>query len=183
MVSKTDALITDNWKESTVRLPFDDLNEKVHPNVASIIISFISCCSLFFRPIISLRWIFQEYKKVLEKLKVAYYSNVSDVNSIIDANIALMTDLNFADTILKNVALQADANTRAADKNQHKNTFFVRWKWLHINQLRKLLTIHIFRFLFFVRFSIYDSVNPVRLIYNVDYKGTAHSEELCYMFQ
>lgn len=65
---------------------------------------------------------------MLEKLRAAYYSNASDSAAIINANIDLMSDINFADGILKFFLFQTKANNNGADEKQHKNTFMFRYK-------------------------------------------------------
>lgn len=57
----------------------------------------------------------------MKKLRYAYYSGASDLATISRENIALMSDLNFGDSVLKAVKHQADAN------QGKKNTFFFRY--------------------------------------------------------
>lgn len=55
------------------------------------------------------------------KLRDAYYSDSTDPEVIRRENIALMSDLNFGDSVLKAVKLQVNANGRK------KNTFYLRY--------------------------------------------------------
>ncbi|KAJ6639602.1 Cholinesterase [Pseudolycoriella hygida] len=82
LVTLDTPLINENG-ESSIRLPFDDFNKDTFP---------------------------KEYKEVLEKLRAAYYSGSADAKVIAKENIALMSDLNFGDSVLKAMTLQADAN-------------------------------------------------------------------------
>lgn len=58
----------------------------------------------------------------MEKLRLAYFSNATTTDAINRANLALMSDLEIADGILKAVALQANAN------NGRKKTFLFRFR-------------------------------------------------------
>lgn len=69
---------------------------------------------------------FQEFAKAMEKLRTAYFSDTTTVDAIRLANIALMSDLKFQDSILKAAALQGNANSKASDSNGPKNTFVYR---------------------------------------------------------
>lgn len=62
----------------------------------------------------------------MEKLRAAYYTNTTSVEAIKSANIALMSDLWIADSVLKAAVLQTEANTRSTNQSQHKNTFLFR---------------------------------------------------------
>lgn len=64
---------------------------------------------------------FQEYRQALTKLREAYFSNATDIDAIRRANIALMSDLNFRDSILKTVIQQTISN-----RHHQKNTFLFR---------------------------------------------------------
>lgn len=66
--------------------------------------------------------VFQEYAKVVEKLRLAYFSNATTPETVNRANLALMSDLALTDGILRAVALQANAN------NGQKNTFLYRFR-------------------------------------------------------
>lgn len=68
----------------------------------------------------------QEYKEVLEKLRLAYFSNVTSFDQVRRQNIALMTDINFRDSVIKNVVLQSIANNKNADQAQNRNTFMIQ---------------------------------------------------------
>lgn len=57
----------------------------------------------------------------MKKLRAAYYSGSTDANVIRDENIALMSDLNFGDSVLKALKLQVEAN---GDK---KKTYLLRY--------------------------------------------------------
>lgn len=70
----------------------------------------------------------------MEKLRAAYFSSTTSVESIKSANIALMSDLTFTDSILKAVILQAGVNTNGPVKSQYKNTFIFRLGRLLHNQ-------------------------------------------------
>lgn len=63
---------------------------------------------------------------MLMKLNHAYFANASNIDSIKRANIALMSELNIADSVLKTVILQTMSNCREYTDNQRKNTFFFR---------------------------------------------------------
>lgn len=71
--------------------------------------------------------IFQEYANAVEKLRLAYFPDTANIDAIKYGNIALMSDFEFSDGILKAAALQADANSKNVDKNKGpKNTFLYR---------------------------------------------------------
>lgn len=104
--------------ESSVRLPFDDFNEANFPKVINIH-SFQTFHSIFFLKTICFN--FQEYKRAMRKLRAAYYSGSTDPDVIKRENIALMSDLNFSDSVLKTLKLQARAN------GGDRSTYFFRW--------------------------------------------------------
>ena len=73
----------------------------------------------------------QEYEQALEKLRNEYYRNETNETNetIIAANVDLMSDLVFGDSVIKAVVLQTIANTNGIRQNgQQKNTFLYRSK-------------------------------------------------------
>lgn len=74
------------------------------------------------------QWYFQEYAVAVEKLRLAYLPDETEIDAIRRGNIALMSDLAFSDGILKAAVLQANSNNKKADKNGQKNTFLYRFK-------------------------------------------------------
>lgn len=64
----------------------------------------------------------------MEKLRIAYFSDKTSIDTIKRANLALMSDLAIIDSMLKAVALQANANNKNTDKIGSKNTFLYRFK-------------------------------------------------------
>lgn len=70
---------------------------------------------------------FHTYKQAVDVLRDAYFSDVTNVTAVGNANIALMSDLAFSDSMIKAAVLQAEANTnRTLQKSQQKNTFLLR---------------------------------------------------------
>lgn len=107
MLKLTDPLIDKSGKAS-LKLPFDDFNERSHPKV--ITETEKSSFTLFRTKFVDNCINFQEFAKAAKILREAYYSDKDDRNATIKANIALMSDLNFADSVLKTVKSQLRAN-------------------------------------------------------------------------
>lgn len=85
----------------------------------------------------------------MEKLRLAYFSNATTADAINRANLALMSDLEITDGVLKAMALQANANSG------QKNTFLFRfwvWNWmtwtLHSSGEWHINFIHIYKQIF-----------------------------------
>lgn len=72
--------------------------------------------------------VFQEYAKAVEKLRLAYFTDTNSIDAIRRGNVALMSDLEFSDGILKATVLQAKANANNKNTNEgdSKNTFLYR---------------------------------------------------------
>lgn len=66
---------------------------------------------------------FQEYEEALRKLRKAYFSNVRTVDAIIRANNDLVSDSSMNYAVMKAIAHQSTANTKATGR---KNTFLFR---------------------------------------------------------
>lgn len=95
---------------------------------------------------------------MLELLTKTYYSNTTTIDAIRDANIAYLSDIVINDNMLRMVMLQANANNNnGMDKNQHKNTFLVRY-------------------------STHSDLNLMATKGKKNYTGSAHSDDLCYYF-
>lgn len=73
--------------------------------------------------------IFQEYKLAFEMLRDAYFSKVTDFDGIKRANIALLSDINFVDGIIKLAKYQTIINNAHSDASQRKNTFIYRYSF------------------------------------------------------
>lgn len=63
---------------------------------------------------------------MLRKLRNAYYKNANSVDAIQRNNIALLTDMIFAQPIVEAVSLQASVNSMELNHGDRKNTFLVR---------------------------------------------------------
>lgn len=64
---------------------------------------------------------------MVETLRNTYYSRADSVDAIKHANIALMSDLSFDDSVIKAALLQGIANNNnSTARSDHKNTFLFR---------------------------------------------------------
>ena len=63
---------------------------------------------------------------MLEKLRNAYFVNTTSVDSIRQANIALLSDMYISDSVIKTAVLQANVNNIESNQNERKNTFLYR---------------------------------------------------------
>lgn len=64
---------------------------------------------------------------MVETLREVYYSDADNIDAIKSANIAVMSDLTFDDSIIKAVLLQAIANNnKSTAESEPKNTFLFR---------------------------------------------------------
>lgn len=63
---------------------------------------------------------------IVKKLEEVYYANATNLDAIRSDNIALLSDLHLTYSVIKSIALQADANNRGMNKSQHRNTFLYR---------------------------------------------------------
>ena len=70
---------------------------------------------------------FQEYTEAIQLLRNAYYSNASNTDEIMNANIAFQSDKTLRYFVLKTVALQANANNRNCTRNGRKKTYLFRF--------------------------------------------------------
>lgn len=69
----------------------------------------------------------QRFEEAIDKLRDAYFTNITESSAVQSANINLLSDLNFGYGILKNVVLQTKANTNERDAEKRKNTFLSRF--------------------------------------------------------
>lgn len=118
-LTKIDPLISENWQEPYVDLRFTGFNEKNHPKVVLLIKSTVFQYSFVIYVFL------QEFRKALDILRTDYYTDTTNANSIKNANIDLMSDLVFGDSILKGVILQANANANGFGE---ASTYFFRLK-------------------------------------------------------
>ncbi|KAG4071890.1 hypothetical protein HA402_006051 [Bradysia odoriphaga] len=130
LIAKTEPLIKENVEKSDLELPFHDFDRSTYP---------------------------KEYNETLEKLRKVYYTDPTNPAAVVNANIALMSDIMFSDVILKGIVLQTTTNNRSNDNSGRKNTFFFR-------------------------FSFDAGLNYVKVSNNFTYEGASHADELCYMF-
>lgn len=112
------------FDRSLFTLPYEGVTQFSHPNVI-LMHSTESIRNSKARTIFTI-YIFQVYKYALGKLREAYYLNVTTVDEIRSANIALVSDAYVSDSVLKACVLQANANTHGKDRRQHKKTFIFR---------------------------------------------------------
>lgn len=61
----------------------------------------------------------------MEKLRIAYFPDTTNIKAIRRQNIALESDLVISDSIIKLFTLQANSNN---GDNQHYNTFLFRFR-------------------------------------------------------
>lgn len=109
-------------------------------------------------------------------LRAAYYSGSRDIETIRKENIALMSDLNFNDSVLTALKLQVEANRRK------KNTFFLRYvKMCNMNEM--IVKVYVIYDQLLIRFGMNTKINWIQHLHNQKYTGAAHAEELCYIFQ
>lgn len=132
---------------------------------------------------------FQEYEQAVEKLRIAYFSNKTDIDAIKRANIALLSDANFGDSVIKAVVLQTIANNNnknSAQNQSQKNTFLFRFLYHMESQLESVqLIFHLFHFWGFVecRFSVDTNLNLIKILNQINFDGAGHLDDLCYIFQ
>lgn len=112
----------------------------------------------------------------MKKLRAAYYSGKTDLFTVSHENIALMSDLNFRDSVLKSVKLQADAN------DGRKNIFLFRYS-VHLKLIFPNFWCILKIFVSVFRFGVNDKLNWIKYLDNATHDGAAHAEELCYIFQ
>lgn len=68
----------------------------------------------------------KEYEEALKKLRKAYFTNTTNIDTIKRANIDLVSDSVFNYGIIKAVAHQANANQETTNEVRRKNTFLFR---------------------------------------------------------
>lgn len=120
LIGKTDPLITKNWQEADVELPFEGFNKNAHPKVTKTPIH--KNYHRYFKVLRNL-WRFQEYERSLELLRKVYYPDTTNTSAVELENMNLMSDLMINDSILKQVVLQTNANNEGVEK---ANTFLFR---------------------------------------------------------
>lgn len=62
----------------------------------------------------------------MEKLRLAYFPDTTNVDAIINGNIGLLSESALRDAVLKSIVLQAQSNNRDTNKQNHRNTFLFR---------------------------------------------------------
>lgn len=119
-------LLKEDWtqcNENIFQLPYEGVTRHTHPKVPPH--TFHSDSRSSYNQFCSFN--IQEYKYAVEKLRASYYLNTSSAEAIKSANIALMSDLTFNDSILKAVVLQTGVNTNSSNAKKNKNTFLFRY--------------------------------------------------------
>lgn len=71
---------------------------------------------------------FQGYGKDIALLKAAYFSNLSNPETVKHDNIFFVSDLNIGYSVVKSTILQTNANYNSACKSDRKNVFVFRLK-------------------------------------------------------
>lgn len=133
-------LLDVNEMETNFHLPFDGFTKEAHPEVIKWNFTFqmirilrpikekYSLLTDFTQQFFSLcvLCVCQEYKKAVEKLRQAYFSDASNVAEIKQRNIALLSELNFNYGILKAIVFQSNAIHKATNDIVPRNTFLFR---------------------------------------------------------
>lgn len=122
----SEPLIKENVMQTTeFKWPFEDVTKTAYPKVCAHICDVVVSQQMKIITNFA-QLLLQEYKEAMTKLRKAYFSNVTNVDAIKRANNDLLSDSTTTHQIIEAVVLQANANQKATNKVESKNTFLFR---------------------------------------------------------
>ncbi|XP_055312058.1 esterase B1-like isoform X2 [Sitodiplosis mosellana] len=148
----TEPLLSEDWKNSKIVLPFSGFDKDTYP---------------------------EEYKHAIDLLKDAYFNDTTNADAIKRGNIALLSDSNFGYGILKAARYQVIANNKGTPKNTFLLRFSVN---ADINAFKILFHLNIdgashgeelcymFRCGLFDSYKLYENALQARDDSNVNYR-------------
>lgn len=103
------------------------------------------------------------------------------MDSIRHANIALLSEMNFIDSVIRAAVLQTMANNENAQDKSQKNTFLFRFLFFICLEFNKLSFVLISGFMK-NRFSVDADLNFIKIQNQFKFRGAGHLDDLCYIF-
>ncbi|XP_055325786.1 esterase B1-like [Sitodiplosis mosellana] len=152
LTKSTEPLLSKDWKNSKMLLPFHGFDKDTYP---------------------------EEYKHAIDLLKDAYFDDTTNADAIKRGNIALLSDSNFGYGILKAARYQVIANNKGTPKNTFLLRFSVN---ADINAFKILFHLNIdgaahgeelcymFRCGLFDSYKLYENALQARDNSNVNYR-------------